>query len=155
MMVDMPPKRSDFGQLLVVLPPKRRPTTGNFVVVPKTGDVTLVMNDYKTAKFYNKLEETLPDNVASALRESLRMFPRAYVFTGREGEPLNDKNYAEFVKRVFKLHTGKNAGINAIRHAYITQVADHSKMTMGELKAIAKSMEHSTAMQDSYQLVEG
>lgn len=155
LMIDVPPKRADFGKLVVIRPPKALPKSGNYVVVPKAGAVTLVMHDYKTAKFYKKFEEELPGNVSDAIRESLKMFPRAHVFTGPDGHPMKDKAYSEMVKRVFLRHTGKPAGINALRHAYITHMADHGKVTLGELKVMAKSMGHSTGMQNGYQLVEG
>lgn len=156
LMVDVPPKRADLGELLIVKSPKEAPEGGNYVVVPDKGAATLVLRDFKTAKSYNMIQDVLPKNVTDAIRESLKSFPRTYLFTGHKVDtPLAPKVYADMVKRVFLRHTGKPAGINALRHAYITQMADHSKVTFTELGAMARSMGHSPLMQNQYQLVEG
>ena len=155
LMVDVPPKRADLGELRVVRGPQAAPKNGNYVSVPDKGQATLVLRDFKTAKKYTRIEDVLPDHVSEAIRESLSMFPRAYLFTSYTGDqPLSAGVYADMVKRVFKRHTGKPAGINALRHAYITQMADHGKVTLGELNAMAKSMGHSPAMQNQYQVVQ-
>ena len=152
MMVDVPPKRNDLGALRVL---KARPTAkrpGNYVL-PKDG--VLVLTEYKTAKAYGPLTETLPDGVADDLRASLAAFPRKHVFVGKDGGPMTEGAYSEFVKAVFVRHTGKRAGVNALRHAYITESCDPRTTTMQELKDIAKSMGHSVGMQAQYQLVGG
>lgn len=153
MMVDMPPKRADFGQLLVVKDAAKEPGTGNYVIVPRSGGVTLVMHEYKTAKSHGALREAIPPSVAAALRKSLAAFPRRYVFVGQNGEAMSAKAYTDMVKRVFKKYTGRMAGVNAIRHSYISQNVDPSKMTLGEMKALAESMGHSVGMQAQYQVV--
>jgi hypothetical protein len=154
MMVGMPPKRADFGQLLVVKDAAKEPGTGNYVIVPRRGDVTLVMHEYKTAKSHGALREAIPPAVAAALRKSLAAFPRRYVFVGQKGEVMSTKAYTDMVRRVFKKHTGRMAGVNAIRHSYISHNVDPSKMTLGEMKALAESMGHSVGMQAQYQVVQ-
>ena len=159
MMVDMPPKRADFGMLKVYdkEPGQKEATIGNFVVVPKEREepVTLVMNEYKTAKRKGTFTEQIPKDIATDLRKSLKDFPRQFVFVGRDGGPMKENAYSEYVKRAFLKHTGKHAGINALRHAYITQECNPAKKTTAELKKIAESMNHSILMQTTYHIVGG
>jgi hypothetical protein len=155
MMVEMPPKRSDFGELQVKAT-ESSSHRGNYVVVPaKESGVVLVLNEYKTAKAYGELREELPAMVASALRKSLSDYPREYVFVGRNGAKLTAAAYGEFVKRTFLKHTGKPAGVSALRHAYISQVCNPGKLTQAELKGVAASMGHSVLEQGRYQVVGG
>lgn len=153
MMTDMPPKRADFGELRVHTRRPRKENEGNYVVVPSTGAVTLVLNEFKTAKSHDPIKETLPKSVADALRKSLKQFPRDYVFVGRDDEPMKPEAYGKFVTSTFEMHTGKKAGVTALRRAYITQMVDTKTMTMEQLEAIATSMGHTTKEQTRYNLV--
>jgi hypothetical protein len=158
MFVDMPPRRADFGRLSV----KRggsaavRKWSGpagkgcNVVVVPKHGEVVLVMHEYKTAKTYGVHVDGLPRVVSDAVRKSLHDFPREHVFG-----PMSASGFGHFVRSAFMKHAGKAANINLLRHAYITQVADPKTKTQAELKQIAKSMCHGIEMQGAYNLVGG
>ena len=156
MMVDMPPKRADFGDLQVLFTEPKN-TGGNYVVVPKkvSEPVTLVMNEYKTAKRKGTFREEIPKSVAADLRKSLKDFPRKYVFVGRDNDNMTANAYSEYVKRAFFKHTGKASGVNALRHAYITQECNPGKRTIAELKQIAESMNHSVVMQATYHVVGG
>lgn len=155
MMVDMPPKRADFGALRVHTAPPREPAAGNYVIVPPRGHVTLVLNEFKTSKSHKQINEVLPATVATALRRSLAAFPRDHVFVGRNGLHMSAPAYAEFVKATFKKHTGKVAGVTALRRAYITQTCDPKTMTQAALQDIAKSMGHSLLEQGRYNVVGG
>jgi hypothetical protein len=126
--------------------------SGNFVYVPEVGDIKLVMYEYKTFKTYGRFVETLPKTVATALRDSLAAFPRKYVFEQKD-EPMNEHQYGRFVVQTFKRCVKKEAGINTIRHSYITQMVDTKKMTIAEQHALAASMCHSYAMQQKYVMV--
>jgi hypothetical protein len=154
MMVNMPPKRNDLGALQVY---RSRPAKdeGNYVIVPKSGDITLVLNEFKTVKKNGPLRETIPRGVAKSMRQSLQSFPRKFVFVGKNGDEMSDSQYGVFVKDIFQRYTGKIAGVNAIRHAYITQMCNPRTMTREELKATAKSMCHSVDMQAQYHVVGG
>jgi hypothetical protein len=158
MFVDMPPRRADFGRLVVKHggPAAVRKWSGpagkgtNVVVMPKNGPVVLVMHEYKTAKTYGVHVDDMPRVVSTALRKSLNDFPREHVFG-----PMSASGFGHFVTAAFQKHTGKAANINLLRHAYITQVADPKTKTQAELKKIAKSMCHGIEMQGAYNLVGG
>jgi len=163
MMVDMPPKRSDLGSVKVCgaatpVPEhgrnaKRPNVDGNFVVVHRTGPITLVLQDYKTSKFYGTFVERLPDGISKDVRESLKKYPRQHVFEDKDGKPYDGHAFGEYVKRTFKEYTNKPSGINAIRHAYI--IATTKGKTKAERRKIATSMNHSLNQQYDYDLIGG
>lgn len=146
-MTEVPPKRLDLGELAVY---KTKPASydGNYVIVPTKGQCKLVLQQYKTFKRYGVITDVLPAKLASALRASLKAFPREHVF-GR----MNPDQYGYFIRKVTKAYAGKESGINDIRHAYISERCVASKVTITELQAIARSMGHNTDMQSKYQLV--
>lgn len=146
-MTEVPPKRLDLGELAVYkTAPAKYP--GNYVIVPTKGECKLVLQQYKTFKRYGVITDVLPAKLASALRASLKAFPRDHVF-GRK----NPDQYGYYIRTVTEKYTGKVATINDIRHAYISERCIASKVTIGELQAIARSMGHNTDMQARYQLV--
>ena len=163
MMVDMPPKRSDLGSVKVCpastpVPEHGRNSkmpavSGNFVIIHRSGPLTLVLQDYKTSKFYGTFVEKLTDTISKDVRESLKAYPRQYVFEDKDGKPFDGHAFGEFVKRTFKEHTNKSSGINAIRHAYI--IAATKGKTKAERRKIATSMNHSLNQQYDYDLVGG
>ena len=150
MTVDIPPKRADLGDLRVAA---RDTPSGNCIVLPRSGAATLVLRDYKTAKAFGEFRETLPDELTRDLRDSLRDYPREHVFVGRDNGPLSAAAFGEAVKATFRRRMGVAAGVNSIRHAYISQFCVPGVQTTAELKRIAASMNHGVAMQTRYHLV--
>lgn len=146
----LPPKRLDYNALRVVTAKNAPPSyKGNYVLLPPSGKATLVLQKFKTAKAYGALVEQIPSELAAELRQSLRLFPREYVFVGRDGDAMTKSTYGKLIRRVFEEHLGKPCTINSIRHAYISEHATNDR-TFGELTNLAKSMGHSTAMQMQY-----
>lgn len=148
-MTDIPPKRLDLGELLVCKgdkPPAKY--DGNYVLVPAgKAPCTLVLRQYKTARVYGVIKDDLP--FSAALKESLKRFPRDHVFE----PPMSPEKYGKFIRTVCERHTKKAAGINDIRHAYISERCIASKVIYADLSKIAHSMGHSVDMQARYQLV--
>lgn len=151
---DHPPKRLDYGSLRVY---KRAPqdAPGNYIIVPPRGVVTLVLQEYKTAKSMGMFTEKIPVGISNDIRASLQQHPREYLFTGRGGAPMSDAAYGMYVRRTFQELTGKNAGVSALRHAYITANCNPATTTVQELDNTAHSMLHSPAMQRQYHIVTG
>ena len=65
---------------------------------------------------------------------------------------MNESAYSTFIRRVFIEHIGKPCTINALRHAYISEFVG-KKHTYNELSAMARSMCHSTDMQQQYNVL--
>jgi hypothetical protein len=149
--VDNPPKRRDLGALQVVSRDSSA-LLGNYIIVPNSAKpVRLVLQEYKTAKKYGRFEENMSTEVGDAIRDSLKDFPRKFLFVGQKGMPLSDGAYGEFVQAVFKKRLHKHVTINALRHMYITEVADMK--TTAVRRELARRMNHSIGMQLEYNVV--
>ena len=149
LLTDIPPKRLDYNALWIMKKEPVAETKGNYIVVPSQGTVRLVLQEYKTSKTYDTLEEEMPSDLSDAIRASLRAYPRDYLFVGRDGKATTQHTFGMWVKTVFLEHLGKATTMNAIRHSYITEHArgDH---TYGEQAELARRMGHNTDQQMQY-----
>jgi hypothetical protein len=153
MYTDIPSRRNDFAtsRLYDKVPP--RGTPGNYIVLPRsiTSPSTLVMQEYKTAKRYNVVEEVLPDVLVNEIRESLRLNPRVHLFVApKTGKPYtNETVFNAWANATLKAVFGKPLTLTLIRHAYITNMS-FDTMTPMERQDLARKMGHGVAMQDMY-----
>jgi hypothetical protein len=152
MMIDIPPKRLDFNDLNVFPGPAPALYKGNYITLPSKGAANLTLQQFKTAKRFGSLHERIPAELTSEIRQSLKLYPRARLFVGRSGTGMSESAYSAFIRRVFIEHIGKPCTINALRHAYISEFVG-KKHTYNELSATARSMCHSTDMQQQYNVL--
>jgi hypothetical protein len=143
----LPPKRADYGELRVC---KKRPAAGNALVLPQSGNATLVLHDFKTAKSHGVLVETAPTALTSVLRASLKRWPRAHVFVTTSGTPMTPGAFGAFVKAATMRTVGKPIGPTMLRHIYISDVVTHGTEEFKD--KTAASMLHSTKEQAQYVL---
>jgi hypothetical protein len=153
LLCDITPKRSDLGRLRVYRGDDPGIKTENYIVLrdSKSGlESYLVMNVYKTAKTFGRMEEELADETVKVLKESLRRFPRTYVFVGHNGRPYDtNAAYGKFVERTFLELFGKATGTSLWRHIFISEKvkADASE---DKLEEIANKMLHGVNQQRRY-----
>ena len=121
----------------------------NYIVFSVKGKIYIVLNNYKTNKHYGQIKINIEDATREAVFNYLQslMFEGIHPFlTTKRGKPYTDKNFSEYIKRVFK-GTGKNLTTTALRHIKISD-------TLGEQhkknKALAKQMLHSVDTQKNY-----
>lgn len=143
----LPPKRADYGELRVS---RKRPESGNALVMPSAGNATLVLHDFKTSKSHGVLVEKASSALTSVLRKSLERWPRDHVFVTASGNPMTPGAFGAFVKAAMSRAVGKPIGPTMLRHIYISDVAIHGSKDSRE-KAAA-SMLHSTKEQAQYVL---
>ena len=157
LLCDITPKRSDLGKLRVYYREDPGVKTENYIVLrgAKSGlESYLVMNIYKTAKTFGRMEEELADETVKVLKESLRRYPRNYVFVGRSGRPYDSNDaYGDFVERTFLELFGKAMGTSLWRHIYISEKvkADASE---DKLEEIANKMLHGVNQQRRYRFAD-
>jgi hypothetical protein len=157
-LLDITPKRSDLGRLRIYKDRDPNNSKENYLVLKNKFDTDasyLVLNKYKTAKTYGRVEEDIADATAVILRESLRRHPREYVFVDKHGVPYSTNDaYGKFVVRTFMDLFGKQMGTSLIRHAFVKEKVDPKSMSQEELEEIALKMLHSTKLQAQYNFVE-
>jgi integrase len=95
----------------------------------------LVFNRYKTAKVYHQQRVACPPEVLKILNRWIKLRPtREYLFFDIAGNPLSSVKVNQRFVKMF----GKNAGVNQMRHTYLTDKYGH---TLEENKKIAQTME--------------
>ena len=152
MYTDIPSRRNDFAtsRLYDKMPPKG--TQGNYIVLPKNASPSiLVMQEYKTAKRYDVVQEVLPDVLVNEIRESLKLNPRVHLFVSpRTGKPYTSEVvFNKWANSTLKSIFGKPLTLTLIRHAYNTNMS-FDTMTPMERQDLARKMGHGVAMQDMY-----
>jgi hypothetical protein len=146
------PKRADLGAVEIYRDDDPRKTDQNYIVLrkPKDGGSYLVMNMYKTSKYYQTVEEDLPEGLVRDIEQSLTRHPRKYLFTKEKGDPMSNNTYSVFVRQTFEELFGRSTGVSLLRHIYITEKLDFDDMTIEERNAEAKLMLHTSGLQQQY-----
>lgn len=145
------PARQDYALVALTSSPPADQTRGNFIIVPATGDLTLVLNDYKTAKTYSTYTRVLPDGLAAIIRASIQTRPREWLFTMRDGSPFTNKtSFIHYTNAILKRLFGRNFTVRMMRHSYISEGIDFANSAPGDLFEAAKHMHHSVAQQQLY-----
>jgi site-specific recombinase XerD len=113
----------------------------------------MVIAEHKTAKHYEAIVEALPADFVSILAESLKQFPRQFLFVNAKGGPFTNQSFSKWViSKTESMFGGKAPGVSLLRHAYCTDI-DYNKLTGIQLDEIAARMGHSTDRQMEYRMV--
>ena len=149
-LVHLRPKRADLGAVKIYKEKDPRLTTENYIVLRAKGASYLVMNLFKTSKYYQTVEEEIPEGLKRDINTSLSRHPRDYLFRKDDGEPMSNNTYSAFVKKTFEEFFGRATGVSLLRHIYITEKLDFDDMTLEEQNAEAKLMLHTSGLQRKY-----
>jgi len=106
------------------------------------GDKQLVFNSYKTAKTYGKQTIALPTKLKNILKKWSQINPSDYLLIDSNMHPLGgpDQSSNGAVKlnqRLGRIFDGKKAGVNIMRHSYLT---DKFGETIAQKRKIDKTM---------------
>lgn len=152
----MPPKRNDYWDAKVYMHTSPIADTGNYFIIDQRENAEackqswLIMNDYKTAGSYGQLREMIPDRLAYEIKLSIKRHPRQYLFVNRSNHPYNSPNtFCKFATERLSTIFGKHVTLTMFRHSYCTKIRN-SDLTLDVKQKLARSMGHSTTMQDSY-----
>jgi hypothetical protein len=146
-----PPKRQDYGALKVYIEGRGEVRdVGNYLVLRSGKKALLVMNEYKTAKKYDKKEFELSVELTKLVNHSIRTRPREYLFVNREGRAFSKESFAKFTGRVFKgIFGGRNVTVNTLRHSIIKYTLEHQNKH-SDRERLSDRMCHSVGMQSAY-----
>jgi hypothetical protein len=148
--VHLRPKRADLGSVKIYYEKNPNKTDENYIVLRKRGSSFLVMNIYKTNKFYHTIEEDLPEILVGDIQTSLRRYPRDYLFETSEHKPMKNNTYTKFFQRSFEDLFGKALGPSLLRHIFISEKLDFNNMSIAEQEHEAKLMLHTRGLQQQY-----
>ena len=149
-LVHLRPKRADLGTVYIFKDNDPNRTDINYIVIRKRGASFLAMNLYKTSKHYRKVEEDLPEGLVRDIVHSLKRWPRAFLFTKEDGDPMSNNTYSKYVSNTFEELFGRATGVSLLRHIYISEKLDFDDMTMEEQDEEARLMLHTSGLQRRY-----
>lgn len=150
-LIHLRPKRADLGAVQIFRDEDPRRTDINYVVLRSSGTSYLAMNMYKTSKHYQTVEEDLPEGLVRDIEQSLRRWPRDYLFVKeRGGGPMSNNTYTAFVQRAFEEMFGRGTGVSLLRHIYISEKLNFNDMTLEEQEEEARLMLHTSGLQRAY-----
>ena len=143
--------RVNFKLLKIISNINENDEKGNFILIPRSGYIKIIINDYKTKKdetsrllfTFNKNQNTLSDDI-KAYMETKKLKVGDYLFgkSPMSGfiSKLNDKVMGEPTK----------GGINYFRHIRISETNNGVPMTYQEREKLSSEMGHSIITQQKY-----
>lgn len=155
-LTDIKPKRSDLGAVKIYKDKDPSKKDENYIVLrDKISESSyIVMNIYKTKKFYGRVEEDLNKETVKVLKDSLRRYPRNYLFIDKNMGPFKtNDSYGKFVISTFNEFFGKKTGTSLFRHIYVIE-KDRPDATEEELEENSRLMLHSTNVHRNYKWVD-
>lgn len=141
----LPPLRSDYSPIRLTR--TRDEIKDNKLVVDASG-MEFILHEYKTAAKYGPHSIKVPPALEDVLHEWLQINTSGWLFIDG-ASPRSDKWLAKRIITIMKRLTGKGAGINILRHSYITHMRAGEKPIL-ESEKLASSMCHSVGMSHLY-----
>jgi len=143
------PIRADYYATEILTDESQEPTEENYIVLTTT-KAQLVVRDFKTKERYEKIENTLSDELIEELKASLDKKPRKYLFVTEDMKAYTRKLFSNWACRALTRVLKQPMTLTALRHIYITKKIQ-DKTSGKELRQIATKMGHSRDMQRVYE----
>jgi hypothetical protein len=113
----------------------------------------VVLRDFKTKTLYDKIENTLSEELQSELEASLKKTPRRYLFVREDGTAYpNRKQFSNWACRTLTRVLHHPMTLTALRHIYIKE--EIHKRTPEELTDMARKMGHTRSTQRMYEWID-
>lgn len=143
----LPPARLDYSPLRVVASEEEEPE-GNILVV-KPRSMEFVIRNYKTAGKYGALTVPVPPKLRTILTHWLELNITGWLLCTKDGDPLTESQLSSRIRAIFTRLTGKAAGVNILRHSYISHLR-RGEPALKKQKEVAEAMGHSIGMSVLY-----
>jgi hypothetical protein len=156
LLIDIKPKRSDLGCVKIYRGEDPNKQDENYIILKEERDNVpsyLVLNVYNKT-VYGTVIEDLKKDTSDAIRDSLRVYPRDYLFVDVNKRPYTISNsYGKFVTSCFNDIFEKKVGTSLWRHIFIMSDEVQGNKSDEELADIARKMLHSPTVQRQYRFV--
>ena len=141
-LMNMRPKRADFGNVKILTKHPVDKTKYNYIVI--NAESQFVLNIHKTSFSHNQIV----DDLKKYINLSLQYFPRQYLFIDSYGKQyINNHSYAEFFRRTFLKYFGKSVGVSPWRRIHNYEKLDYNTMSWKQLEYKANLMGTSVPQQ--------
>ena len=98
---------------------------------------TLVFNKYKTAKCYGQQKVAIPIQLKNILNKWTKASGNEYLLFDTNGSPLTS---VKLNQRMVKIFDGKKAGVNIMRHSYLSEKFQDTIKKNQEMTDVASQM---------------
>ncbi len=144
------PIRADYYATEILTSPTDESSEENYIVLTSTVS-KLIVKDFKTKQKYDKIENTISDELRNELEESLKKYPRNYLFVMEDKQtPFTRKLFSNWACRTLTRVLKQPMTLTVLRHIYITEKIKSNK-TASELRDMAMKMGHSRDLQRVYE----
>jgi hypothetical protein len=139
------PARADYNDMRIYTSSPPKDATGNFMIWTSRKK-EFIFQDYKTSTKYGKINVDISKELRKVIKHWLSINPDKDWLMGGE---LTPSWLSLRIRIIMKRLTGKEVGINILRHARITEYLGDQK-SINEKKPLAHNMMHSIAVQEQY-----
>lgn len=149
----IPPVRADYFALHIIHD-DQEPVEPNYLRI-RHGEMDIVLRDFKTAKTYHQIHNTLPHQLAQEIHASLQACPRHFLFTNAHGRPHTRNSFTLWTRRILTRVLQTDFTLVFFRHAFATHYVTHHNPTDLDISDISKKMGHSAEMFRAYRWITG
>lgn len=140
-----PARRAEYCNLRLV---KNKEIDGaiNMIVwnEDKPEESKIILKEYKSSKFYNRFEETLPEQLWQYIEDAFDVTKDdQYLFCTQSGKPFDQPRYSKMFRETLKEYIGLDFSINDWRRFYA------QSETAKNDKDIVRKMAHSQKVHDT------
>jgi hypothetical protein len=151
----VPPARADYNACRIY--PSSAAAAGdqgNHVVLPRDArqPASIVLTEYKTQRNYGRVTTEVPPELRREMEASLSAWPRAYLFSQKNGEAFTPSAFSTWANRALRRVFGRPVTLTILRHAFVSAL-DFNRLTYGQLRAVSRAMMHSLDTQKRYHWV--
>jgi hypothetical protein len=144
----LPPVRADYGSVAIIHA-EDETTSPNYIRIIDEGHAVCILTEFKTAKRYKKIENTLPDTLLQELQASLLKQPRTHLFVNQNNKPFTRNAFTVWTKRILSKLFDTQLTLVIVRHLFLSTI-DYNNSTAEELLELGNKMGHSIQMQREY-----
>lgn len=147
-----PPTRLDYAPMKIIKENEfeklddEEKSENNYLVLKSRNKKYFHFGEYKTASKYGNNVVPVGKKLNSVLNIWLRINPTDHLLLNSKGEPQTANGLGKYITKVFE-PTGKNIGVNMLRHIFISEKFSPE---LNEKQEVAKKMGHSVSTQELY-----
>tara|TARA_R100000654_G_scaffold32892_5_gene57925 strand:- start:2199 stop:3122 length:924 start_codon:yes stop_codon:yes gene_type:complete len=142
-----PPIRLDYGNMKIIQNEKEDDGKKNFLLVKGRNKKTFIFNDFKNKKSMGTKKIEVNKKLNSIINIWLNHNKTDNFLLNSKGEAMSENALSKYIKKTFK-PSGKDIGLNLLRHIYISEHIDLDAMK--KQKELASQMMHSGEQQIDY-----
>lgn len=144
----LPPVRADYGSVEIVHA-EDETSSPNYIRILDESHAVCILTEFKTAKRYKKIENTLPEPLLQQLQASLLKQPRTHLFVNQNDKPFTRNAFTVWTKRILSKLFNTQLTLVIVRHLFLSSL-DYDSLSVEELVDLGNKMGHSIQMQRGY-----